>query len=332
MGMADDLLMAFPMIVLGAELFTNAVEQVGVALGVSEGVMGSLLAAVGTVLPEAVVPVLAALHPQQGSGVAVGAILGAPLMLSTLTVSVLGVAALIGRRRPCTLRPERRGLKRDLDWFLGAFIIAFAGLFLPSGRARLAAALVLVGVYVAYGYVTLRVSQKTRVEGAKKLSVGFLYFTARRSGTGTPPWPRYAQLVIGLLLILGGAHVFVIGIERLGQWLAVPDIILALALVPIATELPEKVNSIVWVRREQDTLAFGNITGALVFQGSVLPALGLLLTPWQPTQLLLITMGVTLVAVAYLRCIARRSRPLMATDLVWSGVLYSAYFGYLLSL
>ena len=51
--------------------------------------------------------------------------------------------------------------------------------------------------------------------------------------------------------------------------------------MPVATELPEKVNSVIWIRRRRDTLAFGNITGAMVFQGTMIPAIGMLLMPWR---------------------------------------------------
>ena len=37
--------------------------------------------------------------------------------------------------------------------------------------------------------------------------------------------------------------------------------LLALVIAPIATELPEKFNSLIWVRQGKDTLAMGNITG-----------------------------------------------------------------------
>ena len=45
--------------------------------------------------------------------------------------------------------------------------------------------------------------------------------------------------------------------------------LLALVIAPIATELPEKFNSIIWVRGGKDTLAMGNITGAMVFQSTI---------------------------------------------------------------
>ena len=47
-----------------------------------------------------------------------------------------------------------------------------------------------------------------------------------------------------------------------------------------ATELPEKLNSVIWVRQGKDTLALGNITGAMVFQATFPVTVGILLTPW----------------------------------------------------
>ena len=51
-------------------------------------------------------------------------------------------------------------------------------------------------------------------------------------------------------------------------------------LAPLATELPEKANSILWVRDGKDTLAVGNVTGAMAFQATVPVALGLAVTDW----------------------------------------------------
>jgi cation:H+ antiporter len=67
-----------------------------------------------------------------------------------------------------------------------------------------------------------------------------------------------------------------------------------LIVIPVATEMPEKFNSILWVRRGKDTLAFGNLTGAMVFQGTLLPAFGLQLATWRPDRDVLWTMGITL--------------------------------------
>jgi len=83
-------------ILIASELFTNALEHLGDKLGISEGVTGSLFAAVGTALPETMVPLLALLSGTANASVneeiGVGAILGAPLMLSTLSTALMALA------------------------------------------------------------------------------------------------------------------------------------------------------------------------------------------------------------------------------------------------
>ena len=98
-------------------------------------------------------------------------------------------------------------------------------------------------------------------------------------------------------------------------------LLVSLLIVPIATELPEKVNSILWIRRRKDTLAFGNLTGAMVFQGTLLPAIGVLLTPWEPRPEVLAGVVITLVAALWLRY-AITGGGLRVWHVVVNGVLY----------
>ena len=77
------------------------------------------------------------------------------------------------------------------------------------------------------------------------------------------------QVVAALGLIILGAVFFVDAVEHLAHEFNVDPVLLALVIAPIATELPEKFNSIIWVRGGKDTLAMGNITGAMVFQSTI---------------------------------------------------------------
>src|SRR6186997_1330364 len=99
-----ELVIALAVILIAAELFTNGIEWFGHKLNLAEGVVGSVLAAVGTALPETMIPIIAILTGGGSSashGVGVGAILGAPFMLSTLAMFVTGVAVLwVAKRRP----------------------------------------------------------------------------------------------------------------------------------------------------------------------------------------------------------------------------------------
>ena len=85
---------------------------------------------------------------------------------------------------------------------------------------------------------------------------------------------------MALALIIVGAQVFVGAVEHLSSRSGWTQPILALIIAPIATELPEKFNSVLWVRTGKDTLAMGNITGAMVFQSCLPTVLGLLFTTW----------------------------------------------------
>src|SRR5437868_7680410 len=97
------LVLAFFVILLGAELFTNGIEWFGHKLNLAEGAVGSVLAAVGTALPETMIPLVAILTANGATDAAhhigVGAILGAPFMLATLAMFVTGLGVMFWSKR-----------------------------------------------------------------------------------------------------------------------------------------------------------------------------------------------------------------------------------------
>lgn len=331
------LLIALLIILIGAETFTNALEHLGERLKISDGVTGSIFAAVGTALPETMVPVVAILSTagtqQVREEVGVGAILGAPLMLSTLTMCLMALFAIHKRGWSDQLHPERTGLRRDLTWFLLAFGLSTIAIFVPHQsmwvRAMIAISLVLV--YFIYLMLTIRASAKLVADGHGTAASEPLFLVRLFGRLGVPEnfFTVLLQLAIGLILIILGAHGFVQGVEELSVWLGLSALVLSLLIVPVATELPEKVNSILWIRKRKDTLAFGNITGAMVFQGSLLPALGILLTPWEPRAEVLAGVILTLLASAYLLFMTHRGflRPM---HLFFNGLCYLSFLGYVL--
>ena len=326
------LLTALVIILIGAEPFTNALEHLGERLKISEGVTGSIFAAVGTALPETMVPVVAILTSagtqQVREEVGVGAIIGAPLMLSTLTMFLMAAFAAHRRGWADHFHPERDGLRRDLSWFLLAFGVSTAAIFIPhhvtSMRALLAIALVLI--YFIYLMLTVRASARLVSDGHGTEADNPLFLTRLlgRFGLRENMPVILAQLGVGLALIILGAHGFVQGVQELSAWLGISALVLSLLIIPVATELPEKVNSILWIRRRRDTLAFGNITGAMVFQGSLLPAIGIMLTPWEPRPEVLAGMILTLLASGYLLAMLRRGG-LRPYHLIVNGLCYAAY-------
>jgi cation:H+ antiporter len=323
-----ELLGTLLVILIASELFTNALEYLGERLKISEGVTGSLFAAVGTALPETLVPLLAlyagTTNINVNEEISVGAILGAPLMLSTLSTCLMAAFILPRRGIMGFVSPERSGFQRDLNFFLLAFLLAAIGMYIPQQAhyLRIALGTMLVLTYMIYILLTLRASATLVQEGNATTTDEKMFFA--RMGLPINLFTILLQLSIALALLVAGAKGFIAGIEGVADLLGISPLLLSLLIIPIATELPEKVNSIIWIRKGKDTLAFGNITGAMVFQGTLLPAIGIILTPWQPRLEVLTGVLITLIAAAWLR-INSRQKGLRIWVLLINGVLYIAY-------
>lgn len=313
-------------ILAGAAIFTNGIEWVGRRLNLSQGAVGSVLAAVGTALPETIIPVYAILFgagPEAREHVSVGAILGAPFMLSTLALFIVGLSVILFRRRETgnRLSVDRAILRRDLGFFLAVFPVVLLASLVPPGIGRWAVAAGLVTAYIWYVWLTVRSGEA--VEGH---DLGPLYLSPRAVEPSLAA--SLVQVVAAVLVMAGGAHFFVESLVGLAGGLGIPVVILALVLTPVATELPEKMNSVIWLREGKDTLALGNITGAMVFQSSVVPALGIALTPWRMETATLVTSALALVSGALVYLLSRSGRPLTGQSLLFAGSLYIVFILY----
>jgi len=285
-------------ILVAAELFTNGVEWVGEGFGLSEGAVGSVLAAIGTALPETLLPIVAIVSGHEaGDEIGIGAILGAPFMLTTLAMVVIGTAVLFyarGGRRSVDLDIDRRVIQQDLGYFLVMYALAMIAGLLHVRVFDVCLAIVLV---VGYAYYVRRHFQAPESEaGAEE---------GAEDGEGDASDIRPLRLWVAL------------------RW--------ALLVAPLATELPEKFNSVLWVRRNKDTLAMGNMTGAMVFQSSFPVTVGLLLTPWELAHEALVAAVVALLAGSVLYLTLRIRGRLSARLLLLQGVFYVGYVAYVVT-
>src|SRR3954447_22131959 len=142
------LLLAFAVILAGALLFTNAVEWLGHRLEMGEGAVGSLLAAVGTAMPETLIAIVALLGTAEGGDqVAIGAIVGAPFLLATLAMGLCGLFAYLYRERReqgLELKAHKPTLERDLIFFLIFFTLSLALAWGAPSPLRIAAGIVVL--------------------------------------------------------------------------------------------------------------------------------------------------------------------------------------------
>ena len=331
-------------ILYGAELFTNGVEWIGEGFGLSEGAVGSVLAAVGTALPETLLPLVAIISGHHaGEEIGIGAILGAPFMLTTLAMVVIGVTVLIaarGGRRPTDLEFDLRVVRQDLGYFLAMYALAMIAGILDIKLIDVALAIALL---VGYGYYVRRHFQSEEKPETQPADSGgesdvrplYLWELLRRLKKSLPAWSVDAstaapfwQTAVSLAMIVAGARLFISSVDTVADRFGVPPLAFTLLVAPVATELPEKFNSVIWVRRRKDTLALGNMTGAMVFQSSFPVTIGLLFTEWHLEHEALVAACIALVAGSVIWLQLRFRGRLTGPLLLVQGVFYVGYVAY----
>jgi len=291
---------------------------------------GTVLAAFGTALPESVVTFVATAFGKSDAEreLGVGAALGGPLVLSTIAYATVGVVLLMCRhplkRTPDVERQFRR-LARDQSWFLLIFGMKIAvGLtvfvFKPwLGWAFLAA-------YAVYFWREMRPAAG-EADADDALEPLFLARGGRRPSLVL----SLIQTVLALAIIFAASRVFVGRMGALGPALGLSPQLLALLVSPIATELPETMNAIIWVRQGKHRLALANISGAMMIQATVPTACGLFFTPWILDKPLLLGAGVTAAAITVM-LLSFRSGLLSRWLLAGMGLLYGLFAGLLVAL
>jgi cation:H+ antiporter len=335
-------------IYLACEWFINAVEWLGVQLKVGPVAVGTILAAVGTALPESVVTLVAV---TMGSGehskdIGVGAAMGGPLALATIAYGVSGFLLFTRRRRQAQARlaeaavaagtwagGESAGrpaagddvfdgvdidrLARDQRWFLAIFIVKVA-LGLVAFAFKPLLGLAFLAAYGVYFYREMR-GTGTHASGDDLEPLKLQPTRAVPSSAAV-----IAQVLATLAVIFAASQLFVAQLEWAGPALGLPAAVVALLLSPIATELPEVMNAIIWIRQGKTQLALANISGAMMIQATVPSALGIFFTPWRFDGPLLVSGLVTMAVIVYLLVLMSR-KALTAGRLAASAAFYLVF-------
>jgi cation:H+ antiporter len=284
-------------IYFACEFFVNGVEWLGRKLGVGETATGTILAAFGTALPESAVTFVAVAFGRDSAqkDIGVGAALGGPLVLATISYAIVGFALLWNHRRlgrtTLAIECESTRLRHDQIWFLSIFVVKVAlGLLVFNFKPWLGALFLLA--YVVYLLRELRGAQVLSEDALEPLKL-------HPRGDPGLAWPLL-QTTLALMVIAVASKVFVGQLETIGIWAGLSPQLVALLLSPVATELPETMNALIWVRQGKERLALANISGAMMIQATIPTALGLFFTSWMFSRELIVSGLVTLVAVVVL--------------------------------
>ena len=328
------------MILASAEFFTNGVESFGRRLSLSQAVVGSILAAIGTALPETILPLVAILLHGDATArkIGVGAILGAPFMLSTLAFFVVGLAVLISmlrKKRKFVIYADAACVRRDLLFFA---VMYSAAIFLPFlvPHAHFLIAAVLACGYVLYVYSTFKAESADILHAEQlhfeKLIADFRRLAGMRLRSARPDPHKTTsftlicvQIAASLAVMVGGAHIFVGSLEKLSASFGMSPLLFALLVAPVATELPEKFNSMTWTLKGRDTLAMGNITGAMVFQATFPVSVGLLFTDWSISGMALFSAVLALISTLIVLANIKLSGKISPATMLFGGAIYAIF-------
>jgi cation:H+ antiporter len=229
-------------------------------------------------------------------------------MLSTLVIPILAILLMVYAslgKRTAVFRLNYQHVKGDLSFFVVAYSVALACVFVTSPLVHIIVAVGLMCLYLYYVKLKFSESDEEGDEGGLEP-----LFFARKAVI-----PSFGliglQGVLGLAGLALGAHLFV------------------LLVAPLATELPEMSNSFLWLYRRKDRLAVGNVTGAMVFQGTIPVSIGLLGTDWALTPTALISMVFAVAATTFLLVQTVWGALWRPWLLSGSAVLYIGYVVYL---
>ncbi|WP_017414290.1 sodium:calcium antiporter [Clostridium tunisiense] len=314
------------LILFFCHMFSNSVENLGERLNLGDGVVGSLLSAVGTALPETMIPIIAVLsNKPSGNGISTGAILGAPFMLSTLGFLVTGLAVFFYsfiNKRTIKINADKEIFSRDFSFFIVAYLATILISITKNRSIFYSGAMFLILLYFIYIVKTLK-HQGVKEAGTPTLMLGRFI---RNNGIIA----IILQLILSLIGIVLASEEFVDNINRISSTLGIASFILSMIISPIVTELPEKFNSIMWIRSRKDNLALGNITGAMVFQSTIPVAFGLAATNWTLNITSLFIMTLTLISALIQNLYLEMKETISPFMLMLSGLLYGIFIYFII--
>ncbi len=230
---------------LGADVLIRGASRLARSLGVNAMVIGLTVVAMGTSMPELLIGVVASVR---GSGdIAIGNVVGSNIANIAL---ILGIAALI---RP--IRVQMRLLVREVPIMIFvtlAFYIFALDLQLTRGD----------GVFLSVGFIayTLYVIEGARRE-SPAVEVGYQKFVP----AGGTLAGHIALTIVGLGVLLAGAHMVVTGAEVTARALKISELAIGLTVVALGTSLPELATAIAASVQDEGDILVGNVVGSNIF-------------------------------------------------------------------
>lgn len=306
---AAAIIIGLVMLYAGGELLVRGSVAVAASLGLSPLLIGITLVGFGTSTPELVTSIDAALRG--APGIAVGNVVGSNIANILL---ILGIGAVIA-----PIAFTRRALSRDV------FVVALTGLAVLAlaalGEVGRFAGIALVAVLAAYLVLAQsqeRATGRVAAEAAVKVA------------TAANPWLSLLVAVVGIAVVVTGAHLLVDGAIHLAALFGVSDTVIGLTVVAVGTSLPELSATVTAALRREGDVALGNVLGSCIFNVFGILGVTAIVQPLVvPGVIFRFDAWVLLATTLLLAVFAITGRRLSRTEGIVFLAAYAAYVAYL---
>ena len=216
----------------GAEYLIESSKAIAEKFSIPKIVVGITLVAFGTSLPELIVSIMATLRGE--SGIVIGNVIGSNIANIGL---ILGIGSIIS-----PLCYSFSKLKVDLYFLLVITMlpilsIRFDWMNFYTGMAY-------IGILLLYCYYLINSDHEVDIiEDSSSQNIVLF-------------------VIIGILGLGFGSHFFVEGAIGLAEIFGIPSIIIGMTIVAIGTSLPELATTLVAIKKDEASLAIGNIIGS----------------------------------------------------------------------
>lgn len=294
----------------GAEGLVRGSTALALRFGVTPLVVGLTVVSFGTGSPELFVSIQAALKGE--SGLALGNVVGSNISNIAL---ILGLSSLA---RPMKVRSEL--IKREVPVMI-AITLLLCLLLLDGMLSRLEGLLLVAGSigYTTYAYIAARRDRSAVI--AEQFEEALV--ESRRAA-----WLDVLFVVIGFVLLLGGANVLLIGAMNIAEQFGVSQVVIGLTIVAIGTSLPELAASVVASTRREPDVAFGNAIGSNILNILLILGVAAVIRPIETQGLRLFDIGVLVASAVILLPLMWRGWVLNRWE---GGFLVASYVVYLYS-
>ncbi|MBU3901579.1 hypothetical protein KJ590_02825 [Patescibacteria group bacterium] len=286
---------AFFLVIKGATLATKYAARLAESFKLSKYVVGFIVVAIISILPEAFIAINAAIKgiPSFGLGVLFGS------NIADLTLVFAVIVLFAGRG----IRVESKILKNHVVYPLLLLLPLVLGLNGHFSRPEGVALIIAGGVFYYSAF-------KNGIDGAA-------------ASSANSRLKNLFMLIFSMAVLLAGSHFVVTSATGLAQVLRVSPILVGMLVVGLGTTMPEIFFSIKCAKKHDDSLAVGDILGTVLADATIVVGILALVSPFYfPIKIIYITGLFMVVASATLFHFMRSGRTLSKKEAYWLFVFW----------